>query len=301
MVAKGCGLLWIAAGYQLFDGLNISSGSCLRGAGDVRLPSVMVLDLSWTLFVPLAHILSFKPGAGWVDWLPQLGFGAVGGWFAALDLYLLPGNDAVSALALGRVAASGAAAQLNPCATLRRCIRERWISGVLVQIAFAVMLAASAAVAAPSGAPAPIMQTIAAERLPVSAVSFAIIDPDSGRVIASLNGETPRSPASTIKLVTTFASLDVLGPAYVWHTRALVRGELKNGVLDGDLILQGGGDPYMTLERWWSFVHMLRAKGLKSIRGDIVIDDTRVRPAAGGSGSVRRAAESLLQRASRTH
>ena len=45
-------------------------------------------------------------------------------------------------------------------------------------------------------------------------------------------------------------------------------------MLDGDLILQGGGDPYMTLERWWSFVHMLRAKGLKAIRGDIVIDNT---------------------------
>jgi multidrug resistance protein, MATE family len=84
VAARGCVLLWIAAGYQLFDGLNIASGACLRGAGDVRLPAVMVLLLSWTLFVPLAHSLSFKPGAGWVDWLPQFGLGAVGGWFAAL-------------------------------------------------------------------------------------------------------------------------------------------------------------------------------------------------------------------------
>ncbi len=84
VAAKGCLLLWIAAGYQLFDGLNISCGACLRGAGDVRIPSLMVLALSWSLFVPLAHALSFKPGVGWVDWLPQYGFGAVGGWFAAL-------------------------------------------------------------------------------------------------------------------------------------------------------------------------------------------------------------------------
>jgi D-alanyl-D-alanine carboxypeptidase/D-alanyl-D-alanine-endopeptidase (penicillin-binding protein 4) len=49
---------------------------------------------------------------------------------------------------------------------------------------------------------------------------------------------------------------------------------LSNGVLNGDLVLQGGGDPYMTLERWWSFTHMLRARGLKAIRGDIVIDNT---------------------------
>ena len=84
VAARACVLLWIAAGYQLFDGLNISASACLRGAGDVRLPAVMVLALSWLLFVPLAHSLSFAPGAGWVDWLPQFGLGAVGGWFAAV-------------------------------------------------------------------------------------------------------------------------------------------------------------------------------------------------------------------------
>jgi MATE family multidrug resistance protein len=84
VVRQACRLLWIAAGYQLFDGLNISSGSVLRGAGDVRLPALMVLALSWLLFVPLAHSLSFARGQGWVDWLPQFGLGAVGGWFAAL-------------------------------------------------------------------------------------------------------------------------------------------------------------------------------------------------------------------------
>jgi MATE family multidrug resistance protein len=84
VVKRGCILLWIAAGYQLFDGLNISSSAILRGAGDVRLPALMVLSLSWLIFVPLAHSLSFSIGQGWVDWLPQYGLGAVGGWFAAL-------------------------------------------------------------------------------------------------------------------------------------------------------------------------------------------------------------------------
>jgi MATE family multidrug resistance protein len=84
VAAKGCVLLWIAAGYQLFDGFNIASSACLRGAGDVRVPSIMVLALSWSLFVPLAHALSFQPGAGWVQWLPQYGLGSVGGWIAAL-------------------------------------------------------------------------------------------------------------------------------------------------------------------------------------------------------------------------
>ena len=84
VVARGCVLLWIAAGYQLFDGFNIGSSACLRGAGDVRLPAIMVIALSWLVFVPLAHSLSFAPGSGWVHWLPQFGLGAIGGWLAAL-------------------------------------------------------------------------------------------------------------------------------------------------------------------------------------------------------------------------
>jgi MATE family multidrug resistance protein len=88
VVGRSCLLLWIAAGYQLFDGLNISAGACLRGAGDVRLPAVMVLALSWLMFIPLAHSLSFAARQGWVDWLPQFGYGAVGGWIAAL-IYIL--------------------------------------------------------------------------------------------------------------------------------------------------------------------------------------------------------------------
>jgi serine-type D-Ala-D-Ala carboxypeptidase/endopeptidase (penicillin-binding protein 4) len=114
--------------------------------------------------------------------------------------------------------------------------------------------------------PADITQAIAAQRLPTSAVSFIILEADSGHVVMSQNADTPRSPASTIKTVTTFAALDMLGPAYIWQTRAWAS--------DADLVLQGGGDPYMTMERWWSFVQGLRAQGLKSIRGDIVIDDT---------------------------
>ena len=118
--------------------------------------------------------------------------------------------------------------------------------------------------------PATVTQTMAAQRLPSSAVSFVILEADTGRVVTSHNADTPRSPASTLKTVTTFAALDLLGPAYTWQTRAYVQGP--------DLILQGGGDPYMTLERWWSFVQGLRMQGLKSISGDIVIDNGAFSP-----------------------
>jgi MATE family multidrug resistance protein len=84
VVQLGIVLLWIAAGYQLFDGLNLASGFCLRGAGDAAVPAGLALILSWGLFIPLAHMLSFAPGQGWVDVLPQFGFGTFGGWTAML-------------------------------------------------------------------------------------------------------------------------------------------------------------------------------------------------------------------------
>jgi D-alanyl-D-alanine carboxypeptidase/D-alanyl-D-alanine-endopeptidase (penicillin-binding protein 4) len=143
----------------------------------------------------------------------------------------------------------------------------------LAGLSHCAALASTGAASAPA-VPAPVARALAASRLAPSAESFAVLDVESGRVVAQLNGETPRSPASTMKLVTTFASLDLLGPAYTWHTDALVHGFLTQGVLQGDLILKGGGDPYMTLERWWSFVRALRTKGVSAIHGDIVIDDT---------------------------
>lgn len=84
VVALGTTLLWIAAAYQCFDGLNIGAGFCLRGAGDTRFPAWVLLVLAWGVFVPLAHTFAFAPGQGWIDAAPALGWGAVGGWAAAV-------------------------------------------------------------------------------------------------------------------------------------------------------------------------------------------------------------------------
>jgi MATE family multidrug resistance protein len=77
-------IIWIAAAYQVFDGLNFGASFALRGAGDVRIPALIVMALAWLGFVPLSHSLTFGPGEGWVDFLPQLGLGALGGWGALL-------------------------------------------------------------------------------------------------------------------------------------------------------------------------------------------------------------------------
>jgi len=65
---------------------------CLRGAGDVRIPAVLVLSVSLLLFVPLAHAFTFAPRQGWVHFLPQFGWGPVGGWVAVLIYVMVLGS-----------------------------------------------------------------------------------------------------------------------------------------------------------------------------------------------------------------
>ena len=77
-------LLWLAAAYQFFDGVNFASAFCLRGAGDARVPALIVLACGLLLFLPLTHLLTFAPGDGWFDNLPGYGLGAIGGWSAIL-------------------------------------------------------------------------------------------------------------------------------------------------------------------------------------------------------------------------
>jgi MATE family multidrug resistance protein len=88
IILLGERILWLAAAYQFFDGLNMGSALCLRGAGDVALPAALVLGVCWLVFLPLAHALTFAPGQGWFGFLPQLGWGSVGGW-SAMVLYVL--------------------------------------------------------------------------------------------------------------------------------------------------------------------------------------------------------------------
>jgi serine-type D-Ala-D-Ala carboxypeptidase/endopeptidase (penicillin-binding protein 4) len=111
--------------------------------------------------------------------------------------------------------------------------------------------------------------------VPDSAVTVVVRDVTSGESLVDLNATALRQPASTMKLVPTWAALELLGPAYTWKTRAYSDAPVVKGVLKGNLYLQGGGDPLLTIERWWRFVADLRQKGLRVIDGDIVIDQTR--------------------------
>ncbi|HQZ45902.1 MAG TPA: D-alanyl-D-alanine carboxypeptidase, partial [Usitatibacteraceae bacterium] len=99
--------------------------------------------------------------------------------------------------------------------------------------------------------PGPVREALAKAGVPESAVGAVVVPVAGGARLVSHNADAVLNPASTIKLVTTFAGLDLLGPAYTFRTDVLAAGEISGGVLAGDLVLKGGGDPKLTYERLW--------------------------------------------------
>lgn len=124
-----------------------------------------------------------------------------------------------------------------------------------------------------NGLPESISRAMAAARIPNSHIGIVVQDLDSASPLLSYGESRSFNPASVMKLITTLAALDQLGPAFTWKTRVWVDGEVKDGVLEGDLILQGGGDPALTQERFWTLLREVREKGIREIRGDVIIDN----------------------------
>jgi D-alanyl-D-alanine carboxypeptidase/D-alanyl-D-alanine-endopeptidase (penicillin-binding protein 4) len=126
--------------------------------------------------------------------------------------------------------------------------------------------------------PPEVQRALAQRRIPGDALSVYVREVDRDEPLVSFNSTVARNPASTMKVLTTYAALDLLGPAYTWSTRAYATGPVRNGVLEGDLVLVGGGDPFMTTERWWYFVNGIRQNGIDKIRGDVIVDNTLFAP-----------------------
>ena len=99
------------------------------------------------------------------------------------------------------------------------------------------------------------------------------------------NAAEPRNPASTIKLLTTWATLDLLGPTYTWPTELHFLGNWDGRALDGDLALKGFGDPYLVTEELWKLLRALRRVGLEEIYGDLVVDGSFFQGADGDPGA----------------
>jgi D-alanyl-D-alanine carboxypeptidase/D-alanyl-D-alanine-endopeptidase (penicillin-binding protein 4) len=122
--------------------------------------------------------------------------------------------------------------------------------------------------------PAEVDAALARAKLPREALSVYVADAQDARANARLayRAQEPVNPASVMKLVTTYAALDLLGPAYTWSTPVYIDGVVQGGSLKGNVYIQGQGDPKLVLERLWLLLRRLQAQGVQVIVGDIVLD-----------------------------
>src|SRR5574340_1153141 len=137
--------------------------------------------------------------------------------------------------------------------TLARCL-----------LALALSLAAVAAPAAPvEWLPAPVARQLRAAGVAPRHAALVVQEVGSPLPRVSVNAQAPMSPASVMKLVTTYAALDMLGPAYTWRTQVVAAGPVAGVVLAGNLVLRGAGDPKLTLDRFWLLLRQIRARGVR--------------------------------------
>ena len=120
--------------------------------------------------------------------------------------------------------------------------------------------------------PASVEAALARAGIPREAMVAWVQEVDAPRPRLAWQADKPANPASLMKLVTTFAGLELLGPAFTWATPVWLQGPVSNGVLAGDVIVKGNGDPKFVLERMWLLVRRLQQAGVCEIRGDIVMD-----------------------------
>lgn len=123
--------------------------------------------------------------------------------------------------------------------------------------------------------PAEVAAALDRAKVPREALAVVVHEVDGRRgPRLAWQPERPVNPASLMKLLTTAAALDLLGPAWQWSTPVWLNGPVDpaTGVLAGDLVIQGSGDPKLVLERVWLMLRRVQQLGVREIRGDIVLD-----------------------------
>jgi D-alanyl-D-alanine carboxypeptidase/D-alanyl-D-alanine-endopeptidase (penicillin-binding protein 4) len=141
---------------------------------------------------------------------------------------------------------------------------------------FMALAFAAAHAATPTPLPPPVAKALARAKISANAISIVVEEAGAGKpkALVSHRADAPMNPASVLKLVTTFAALETLGPNWRWKTPVYVDDPIKDGVLQGNLYIQGRGDPNFVAERLWLLMRRIQGLGIRSIVGDIVLDDS---------------------------
>ncbi len=136
-----------------------------------------------------------------------------------------------------------------------------------------VLALAVAAPAVQASLPSPVARAFRDAGIPLGSVAIAVREAGQPQALFTQSPERPMNPASVMKLVTTYAALELLGRDYRWKTEAYLAGKLDaRGTLAGNLVLKGYGDPKITVEQWQAFMAALKARGLARVTGDLVLD-----------------------------
>ena len=126
--------------------------------------------------------------------------------------------------------------------------------------------------AAPDALPPSVAAALDRAKVPRESVFAMVQEVGGARPRLTWQTEQPVNPASLMKLLTTFSALELLGPAWTWTTPVWLQGTVRDGVLDGNLVLKGSGDPKLVLERMWLLLRRVQQLGVREVRGDIVLD-----------------------------
>jgi len=156
-----------------------------------------------------------------------------------------------------------------------KCLFSRLPSlAALIALSFhpAATALAQGAGAQNSTIPERIQLVIDGHNLPSSSFSFYVQEVGQDNPSLSVNADLPMNPASAIKTLTTFAALESLGPAFTWQTELYALGPIEDGVLRGDLLMKGGGDPFLVEDQLRAMLKSLQRSGVEHITGNLVLD-----------------------------
>ena len=133
--------------------------------------------------------------------------------------------------------------------------------------------------------PQAVAMSLERNQIPKDAVSISVIEIETTRPgkntsknILDWRTTEAMNPASTMKLLTTLASLDILGPQYRWRTNIYTDGVIRQGVLKGNLYLQGTGDPKLIPEELAKLMKSLQALSIQKIDGNLFFDRSAYAP-----------------------
>lgn len=126
-----------------------------------------------------------------------------------------------------------------------------------------------------TGLPPPVQAALQRAQVPATAMSALVLPVgETGPARVRFRADQAINPASVMKLVTTYAAMDLLGPDFTWSTRFYTDGTVDKGTLRGNLYIKGGGDPKLVLERIQAAFQALQTKGVVVVLGDMVLDNS---------------------------